>query len=112
MRTYMNKGIIIKHHTNYSTDGLSAAVLKTILTDNDIAFQDLYNKSDMRCGSTLGLVTSRQLGMKTVDIGLPQLAMHSACETCGLSDVDSMQQCITAFLQAPICGNEGGIATK
>ena len=112
MRTYMNKGIIIKHHTNYSTDGLSSAVLKAILTDNNIAFQDLYNKSDMRCGSTLGLVTSRQLGMKTVDIGLPQLAMHSACETCGLSDVDSMQQCITAFLQAPICGNEGGIATK
>ncbi len=112
MRTYMNKGIIIKHHTNYSTDGLSSAVLKAILLGNNVPFQDFYNKSDARCGSTLGLVTSRQLGMKTCDIGLPQLAMHSACETCGALDVETMQQCLRAFLQAPLCGAEGGITVK
>ena len=99
-RAYLNKGIVIKHHTNYATDGLSAALLKNILQNNDVAFQDLYNRSDVRCGSTVGLATARELGIKTCDIGIPQLAMHSACETCGANDVDAMQQALTAFFNA------------
>ena len=99
-RAYLNKGIVIKHHTNYATDGLSSAIFKNILQNNGVAFQDLYNRSDMRCGSTVGLATARELGIKTCDIGMPQLAMHSACETCGSTDVDTMQQALTAFLNA------------
>ena len=99
-RAYLNKGIVIKHHTNYATDGLSSAIFKNILQNNGVAFQDLYNRSDMRCGSTVGLATARELGIKTCDIGMPQLAMHSACETCGTTDVDTMQQALTAFLNA------------
>ena len=99
-RAYLNKGIVIKHHTNYATDGLSAALLKNILQNNDVAFQDLYNRSDMRCGSTVGLATARELGIKTCDIGIPQLAMHSACETCGTTDVETMTNALTAFFNA------------
>ena len=99
-RAYLNKGIVIKHHTNYATDGLSSAIFKNILQKADVAFQDLYNRSDVRCGSTVGLATARELGIKTCDIGMPQLAMHSACETCGSTDVDTMQQALTAFLNA------------
>ena len=99
-KTYINKGIVIKHHTNYATDGLSSALFKNILQNNDVAFQDLYNRSDMRCGSTVGLATARELGIKTCDIGLPQLAMHSACETCGTADVETMTKALTAFFNA------------
>lgn len=99
-KAYLNKGIVIKHHTNYATDGLSSALLKNILQNAGVAFQDLYNRSDLRCGSTVGLATSRELGIKTCDIGIPQLAMHSACETCGTGDVDTMQQALTAFFNA------------
>lgn len=97
-RAYMNNGIVIKHHVNYSTDGLTAAILKNILNKASVAFQDLYNKSDVRCGSTLGLVTARTLGIKACDVGIAQLAMHSACETCGYGDVNTMTACISAFL--------------
>lgn len=97
-RAYMNGGIVIKHHVNYSTDGLTAATLKNILNKANVPFQDLYNKSDVRCGSTLGLVTARTLGIKACDVGIAQLAMHSACETCGYSDVSTMTACISAFL--------------
>ena len=97
-RVYMNGGIVIKHHVNYSTDGLTAATLKNILNKANVPFQDLYNKSDVRCGSTLGLVTARTLGIKACDVGIAQLAMHSACETCGYGDVSTMKACISAFL--------------
>ncbi len=97
-RAYMNGGIVIKHHVNYSTDGLTAATLKNILNKVNVPFQDLYNKSDVRCGSTLGLVTARTLGIKACDVGIAQLAMHSACETCGYGDVNTMTFCISAFL--------------
>ena len=106
LRVKMNGGVVVKHHTNYATDGLSSAILKKILLDNGIAFQDVYGNSNVRSGSTLGLVTARQLGIKVADIGLAQLAMHSACETCGNSDVETMQKCLTAFLSANVCGSD------
>lgn len=108
----MGGGVTIKHHVNYATDGLSSAILKKLLSDNGVKFQDLYNRSDMSCGSTLGLVTSRQLGMKVCDIGIAQLAMHSACETCAVQDVDTMYECIKAFLSASLVGNDQQITIK
>lgn len=95
-------GVTIKHHVNYATDGLTAAIIKKLLIDNGIKYQDLYNRSDMSCGSTLGLAASRILGIKTCDIGIAQLAMHSACETCALSDIEAMQKCLKVFLSADI----------
>ena len=100
----MNGGIVIKHHVNYATDGLSAAIVKRLLDDLQLPYQDLYNNSELSGGSTLGLVTARELGMKTCDIGIAQLAMHSACETCGVEDIDVMQRCLTALVSATIAG--------
>lgn len=101
-RVYMNKGIVIKHHTNYSTDGLSSAILKTLLDKHNIEWQDYYNNSDQRCGSTLGLPISTEFAMKACDIGIAQLAMHSGIETLGASDIAKMQECIRAFLNSKI----------
>lgn len=103
---HLNRGIVIKHHVNYATDGLTSAVLKRLLDVVEVKYQDLYNRSDTRCGSTLGLGTARELGMKVCDIGLAQLAMHSACETCGALDVEAMERCLTAFLSAEIFGTD------
>ena len=108
----MGGGVTVKHHVNYATDGLTSAILKKILKQAGVKYQDLYNRSDMTCGSTLGLGTSRQLGIKVCDIGIAQLAMHSACETCAVSDVNAMQQCLTAFLSANIEGSEQQITIK
>ncbi len=98
-RVYLNKGIVIKHHVNYATDGASSARVKALLAKRGIPYQDYYNRSDLRCGSTLGLVTSADLGIPVCDIGLAQLAMHSAVETVGYNDVDTMQQAVTAFFE-------------
>lgn len=105
----MGGGVTIKHHVNYATDGLTSAMLKKLLADSGIKYQDLYNRSDMSCGTTLGLATSRQLGMRVCDIGIAQLAMHSACETCMTEDVEAMQSCLSVFLSADICGADGEV---
>lgn len=105
-------GVTIKHHVNYATDGLTSAVVKKLLTDNNVKHQDLYNRSDMNCGSTMGLALSRIVGIKTCDIGIAQLAMHSACETCAMSDVTAMQECLTAFLSADIKASDNNVTIK
>ncbi|MBR4800829.1 MAG: M18 family aminopeptidase [Clostridia bacterium] len=101
-RVYLNRGVVIKHHTNYSSDGLSSAIVKTILDKAGVEHQDYYNNSDIRCGGTIGLITSRQLEMNACDIGLAQLAMHSAIETVGKSDVAKMQACVRAFFDTSL----------
>lgn len=86
---HLNKGPIIKFNSNmaYLTDASSAAVLLKICSDNQIPYQIFYNKSDVRGGSTLGTLSISHLGIKTVDIGLAQLAMHSNYEVAGCEDV-------------------------
>ncbi len=102
----MNGGVVIKHNPNYATDGLTSALFKKLLSFEQIPWQDYYNRSDVRCGSTLGLATSTVLQMKTCDIGIAQLAMHSACETVGAKDVDRMTRALASFLSAKFCSEQ------
>ena len=108
----LNGGVIIKHHVNYATDGLTSAILKRMLNEVGANYQDYYNRSDLRSGTTLGLATAKELGMKVCDIGIAQLAMHSACETCGAQDVEAMEKCLTVFLETEISGTEGKVEIK
>lgn len=87
-RPYVNEGIVIKHSANqkYTTDAVSAAVYRTICEAAGVPVQDFFNRSDMLGGSTLGNIANTQTPMNTVDIGLPQLAMHSVYETAGVKD--------------------------
>ena len=105
-KVHLNGGVVIKHHTNYATDGLTSAALKRLLDMAGVKYQDYYNRSDVRCGTTLGLATANRTGIKVCDIGLAELAMHSACETCGTYDVETMGKCLVAFLSAEICGTD------
>ena len=105
-RVRMNGGVVIKHHTNYATDGLTSAAFKRLMDMAGVQYQDYFNRSDLRCGTTLGLATANRTGMKVCDVGIAQLAMHSACETCGFSDVEAMQRCLRTFLSAKINGTD------
>lgn len=106
IKVQMGKGLLIKHHTNYSTDGYSSAKIKSMLKENRIDYQDFYCNSDLRCGSTLALFSSSLLSMNSCDVGLPQLAMHSAIETMMKRDIDCLQKCCDAFYNTAFdCNN-------
>ena len=87
-RPQMNKGIVIKYNANqkYTTDAISTAVFRTICEKAEVPCQVFTNRSDMAGGSTLGNISNTQVSLRPVDIGLPQLAMHSPYETAGVKD--------------------------
>lgn len=87
-RPYMNGGIVIKYNASqkYVTDGVSGAIFRTICKKAGVPYQTFTNRSDLPGGSTLGNIAQAQVSLNSVDIGLPQLAMHSACETAGARD--------------------------
>ena len=98
-RPAINKGVVIKYNANqrYTTDAISAAVFKGLLNDLDIPFQTFANRSDIMGGGTLGNISNTRVALNTVDIGLPQLAMHSAYETAGVKDTEDFIRICTAF---------------
>lgn len=87
---HINKGIVIKHSANqkYTTDAVSAAVYRVICEAAKVPVQSFFNRSDIAGGSTLGNIANTKTPMNTVDIGLPQLAMHSVYETAGVKDTE------------------------
>ena len=103
-RPILNKGIAIKESANqkYTTDAFSRAVLKKILDNKNIPYQTFANRSDIIGGSTLGNLSNTAVSMNAVDIGLPQLAMHSAYETAGAKDVEYAIEALRAFFETNI----------
>ena len=100
-RPLLNKGIVIKYNANqkYCTDAVSAARFKDICTRAEVPFQTFVNRSDMAGGSTLGNISNTQVPVNTVDIGLPQLAMHSPYETAGVKDTYSLIKAAELFFE-------------
>ena len=86
----LNGGIVIKYNANqrYTTDAVSGAVFQAICQEAGVPVQRYSNRADLPGGSTLGNISTAHLSVPTVDIGLPQLAMHSVCETAGAADTD------------------------
>lgn len=103
-RPVLNQGIAIKESANqkYTTDAFSRAILKKILEKKNIPYQTFANRSDIAGGSTLGNLSNTVVSMNAVDIGLPQLAMHSAYETAGAKDVGYVFETLKAFFEANI----------
>lgn len=89
-RPYLNGGIVVKYNGSqkYATDALSAAMLKDLCNEAEVPYQCYANRSDVMGGSTLGNISTAHVSVPTVDIGLPQLAMHSAVETGGALDTE------------------------
>ena len=103
-RAMLGKGVAIKGHAGgaYTTDALSSAILKKVFSLADAPLQVFYNRSDARSGSTLGAISLGQVCILTVDIGLPQLAMHSAVETIACEDYKSLEKGLSAFWNSEI----------
>lgn len=103
-RPVLNQGIAIKESANqkYTTDAFSRAILKKILDNKNIPYQTFANRSDIVGGSTLGNLSNTAVSMNAVDIGLPQLAMHSAYETAGAKDVEYAIEALRAFFETNI----------
>ena len=98
-RPIINGGIVVKYHggQKYTTDAYSEAVLKRYAKKAQVSLQTYANKSDIPGGSTLGNISTAHLSIPTVDIGLPQLAMHSAFETAGVEDYRDLCKLTEAY---------------
>lgn len=109
-RPYMNRGIVIKYSANqkYTTDGVSGAVMRAICKKAEVPCQTFTNRSDMLGGSTLGNISQAQVALNTVDVGLPQLAMHSPYETAGARDTAYLIEAARVLFSSSFEGNGDG----
>lgn len=100
-RPVLNGGIVIKHHggQKYTTDGISGAYMRMLCKEAEVPCQDYTNRSDVAGGSTLGNISAGQVSIPSADIGLAQLAMHSAVETAGAKDVEYMVRVLKKFFE-------------
>lgn len=98
-RPCLNKGIVIKYQAGqkYTTDAYTEAVIKSLCIEAQVPYQAYCNRSDVPGGSTLGNVLQAQVSIPCVDIGLPQLAMHSAVETAGSADLSALIKVAQVF---------------
>lgn len=98
-RPYLNGGIVIKYHGSqkYTTDGISAARMKDYCERAKVPYQTYANRSDIAGGSTLGNISTAHVSVASVDIGLSQLAMHSAVETAGTMDTEYAVRALKEF---------------
>lgn len=107
---YMNEGIVIKAHAGqkYTSDAVSIALFRTLCEQVDVPVQFFANRSDVEGGSTLGNISMSQVSMNAVDIGLPQLAMHSCYETAGMKDTEYMIRATEALYNSHITAVDEG----
>ena len=103
-KTMLGKGIVIKHHAGmaYTTDALSSGVLKCLFDKAGVAHQNYFNRSDVASGSTLGNLAMTHTGVMAADIGLAQLAMHSACECFAKKDYEELVNGLNAFYSSKL----------
>ena len=100
-RPYLNGGIVIKFHGSqkYTSDAVSSAKMKDLCKKAGVPCQIYTNRSDILGGSTLGNISTAHVSVSSVDIGLPQLAMHSAVETAGIMDTWYCVEALKVFYQ-------------
>lgn len=108
---YMNEGIVVKSHAGqkYTSDAVSIALFRDICEKAGVPVQFFANRSDETGGSTLGNISSSKVSLNTVDIGLPQLAMHSAYETAGIKDTYYMIKAVKQFFSTHFYEVDGSI---
>ncbi len=104
-RPTMNRGVVIKWNAaqRYTSDALSAAVFAEICRRAEVPVQRYSNRADLPGGSTLGNLSTRHVALCAVDIGLAQLAMHSAYETAGARDTALLIRAAKAYYETRLC---------
>lgn len=99
----LNHGPVIKYNSNqrYATTSRSAGLYKTVADEVSVPVQEFVMNNDLACGSTIGPITATNLGIQTVDLGIPSLAMHSIRETTGAKDPYMLYQTVAHFYSRP-----------
>ena len=106
----VNGGVVLKFNANlrYATDGVGAAVLRQVCQKAQVPVQTYYNRADLPGGSTLGSISMGNVSVPTADIGLAQLAMHSAWETAGVKDCDYLTRAMQTYYSSTLAVNPDG----
>ena len=98
-RPMVNAGPAIKLNSNqrYATSSETAAMFARACDAAGVPHQVFVSRNNMPCGTTIGPITATRLGIPTVDVGVPQLSMHSARELCGVADPPALSAALRAF---------------
>jgi aspartyl aminopeptidase len=96
----LNQGPVIKINANqrYASNSETAGLFRLLCERARIPVQSFVVRSDIACGSTIGPITASAIGVRTLDIGVPTLGMHSIRETAGARDTDYLHRALIAFL--------------
>lgn len=110
-QTQFGGGVVLKTHAGkaYVTDGLSSAVIKTLFDNAGVKYQHFFNRNDLKSGSTLGAAALRHVSMLGADVGIAQLAMHSACECFLKADYEELERGLKAFFKTSFLLSEDGV---
>lgn len=97
----LNAGPVIKLNANqrYATNSETSALFRDLAMTEEVEVQAFVVRSDMGCGSTIGPITASELGVKTLDIGVPQFAMHSIREMAGAQDIQSLTRVLVKYFR-------------
>lgn len=97
-----NEGVAVKLNGNqrYATSARGVARVTALAATNNIPLQTFVSRNNMPCGSTIGPITATRLGIEAIDVGVPQLSMHSAREMCGTQDSRTLLQLAKAFYES------------
>jgi len=95
----LHGGLVIKHNANqrYATNAVTAFIFREIADRHKLPVQDFVVRNDMPCGSTIGPILASGVGIRTVDVGAPQLSMHSIREMCAVDDTRHSYEHFKAF---------------
>lgn len=97
----LNKGVVIKVNNNqrYATNSETSSFFKRLCEKNNVIPQVFVTRSDLGCGSTIGPITATEVGVKTIDVGVPTFAMHSIRELAGTTDAYDLSRVLQSFFK-------------
>ncbi len=102
----LNGGPVIKINANqrYASNSETEGYFASLCEKAGLPYQKFVNRTDMACGSTIGPITASEIGIRTVDVGVPTFAMHSIRELAGTSDAHTLYLALGSFFRDPVPG--------
>ncbi len=105
-RPIINSGVVVKINNNqaYASNADTCSIIENLAEKHKIPVQYFISNNEMPCGSTIGPITATQIGLRTIDLGVPTFAMHSIRELCGVKDISSFYKLLVKAYQEDVKG--------